>query len=152
MPRSVNHVASRARRKNVMKYAKGYFGRRKNVWTVAKNAVEKGMLYAYTGRKQKKRKPSRRNKRNNNNNSRSKRNKRQIRIIKNKTQNNDKQKTQQKANETNAEDKIESLEENEFQHYAEALVWLDYKFDEVTDLMFAAKQYSINAGVKKYIS
>ena len=55
MPRSVNHVASRARRKNVMKYAKGYFGRRKNVWTVAKNAVEKGWLYAYTGRKQKKR-------------------------------------------------------------------------------------------------
>lgn len=55
MPRSVNHVASKARRKNIMKYAKGYFGRRKNVWTVAKNAVEKGMLYAYTGRKQKKR-------------------------------------------------------------------------------------------------
>jgi large subunit ribosomal protein L20 len=55
MPRSVNHVASRARRKNVMKLAKGYFGRRKNVWTVAKNAVEKGMLYAYSGRKQKKR-------------------------------------------------------------------------------------------------
>jgi large subunit ribosomal protein L20 len=55
MPRSVNHVASRARRKGVMKLAKGYFGRRKNVWTVAKNAVEKGMLYAYTGRKQKKR-------------------------------------------------------------------------------------------------
>ena len=55
MPRSVNHVASRARRKNVMKYAKGYFGRRKNVWTVAKNAVEKGWLYSYTGRKQKKR-------------------------------------------------------------------------------------------------
>ena len=55
MPRSVNHVASKARRKNVMKHAKGYFGRRKNVWTVAKNAVEKGMLYAYTGRKQKKR-------------------------------------------------------------------------------------------------
>jgi large subunit ribosomal protein L20 len=55
MPRSVNHVASRARRKNVMKHAKGYFGRRKNVWTVAKNAVEKGFLYAYTGRKQKKR-------------------------------------------------------------------------------------------------
>ena len=55
MPRSVNHVASRARRKNVMKHAKGYFGRRKNVWTVAKNAVEKGMLYAYEGRKQKKR-------------------------------------------------------------------------------------------------
>ena len=55
MPRSVNHVASKARRKNVMKHAKGYFGRRKNVWTVAKNAVEKGMLYAYSGRKQKKR-------------------------------------------------------------------------------------------------
>ena len=55
MPRSVNSVASRARRKKVMKQAKGYFGRRKNVWTVAKNAIEKGMLYAYTGRKQKKR-------------------------------------------------------------------------------------------------
>lgn len=55
MPRSVNHVASRARRKNIMKLAKGYYGRRKNVWTVAKNAVEKGLLYAYSGRKQKKR-------------------------------------------------------------------------------------------------
>ena len=55
MPRSVNHVASRAKRKNLMKLSKGYFGRRKNVWTVAKNAVEKGMLYAYEGRKQKKR-------------------------------------------------------------------------------------------------
>ena len=55
MPRSVNHVASRARRKNLMKLAKGYFGRRKNVWTVDKNAIEKGMLYAYSGRKQKKR-------------------------------------------------------------------------------------------------
>ena len=55
MPRSVNSVASRARRKRVMKQAKGFFGRRKNVWTVAKNAVEKGMQYAYTGRKQKKR-------------------------------------------------------------------------------------------------
>ena len=55
MPRSVNHVASRARRKNLMKLAKGYFGRRKNVWTVAKNAVEKGLVYAYSGRKQKKR-------------------------------------------------------------------------------------------------
>ncbi|KAA0993091.1 50S ribosomal protein L20 [Dyadobacter aurulentus] len=55
MPRSVNHVASRARRKKVMKLAKGYFGRRKNVWTVAKNAVERGLAYAYTGRKQKKR-------------------------------------------------------------------------------------------------
>ena len=52
--------------------------------------------------------------------------------------------------ETNTYDKIESLEEDELQHYAEALVWLDYKFDEVTDLVFAAKQYSINAGVKKY--
>lgn len=55
MPRSVNHVASKARRKKVMKLAKGYFGRRKNVWTVAKNAVEKGLVYAYIGRKQKKR-------------------------------------------------------------------------------------------------
>ncbi|MDG1842338.1 MAG: 50S ribosomal protein L20 [Crocinitomicaceae bacterium] len=55
MPRSVNHVASRVRRKNMMKLAKGYFGRRKNVWTVAKNAIEKGLGYAYVGRKQKKR-------------------------------------------------------------------------------------------------
>ncbi|MCL4141405.1 UNVERIFIED_CONTAM: hypothetical protein GTU68_024166 [Idotea baltica] len=55
MPRSVNHVASRARRKKVLKLAKGYFGRRKNVWTVAKNAVEKALCYAYIGRKQKKR-------------------------------------------------------------------------------------------------
>lgn len=55
MPRSVNHVASKARRKRVLKLAKGYFGRRKNVWTVAKNAVEKGLVYAYQGRKQKKR-------------------------------------------------------------------------------------------------
>ena len=55
MPRSVNHVASRAKRKKVMKLAKGYYGRRKNVWTVAKNAVEKGLVYAYEGRKQKKR-------------------------------------------------------------------------------------------------
>jgi len=55
MPRSVNSVASRARRKKVLKQAKGYFGRRKNVWTVAKNAVEKAMLYAYRGRKEKKR-------------------------------------------------------------------------------------------------
>jgi large subunit ribosomal protein L20 len=53
--RSVNHVASRARRKKMMKLAKGYFGRRKNVWTVAKNAVEKGMQYAYRDRKAKKR-------------------------------------------------------------------------------------------------
>ncbi|MGB5370772.1 MAG: 50S ribosomal protein L20 [Flavobacteriaceae bacterium] len=55
MPRSVNAVASRARRKKVMKQAKGFFGRRKNVWTVAKNAVEKAMLYAYRDRKTKKR-------------------------------------------------------------------------------------------------
>jgi large subunit ribosomal protein L20 len=55
MPRSVNNVASRHRRKKVMKLAKGYFGRRKNVWTVAKNAVEKGLLYAYRDRKTKKR-------------------------------------------------------------------------------------------------
>jgi large subunit ribosomal protein L20 len=55
MPRSVNSVASRARRKKVLKQAKGFFGRRKNVWTVAKNAVEKAMVYAYRDRKQKKR-------------------------------------------------------------------------------------------------
>ena len=50
MPRSVNAVASRARRKKILKQAKGFFGRRKNVWTVAKNAVEKAMQYAYRGR------------------------------------------------------------------------------------------------------
>ena len=55
MPRSVNNVASRARRKRVMAMAKGYFGRRKNVWTVAKNAVEKGLQYAYRDRRNKKR-------------------------------------------------------------------------------------------------
>ncbi|GGG41543.1 50S ribosomal protein L20 [Dokdonia pacifica] len=55
MPRSVNAVASRARRKKVLKQAKGYFGRRKNVWTVAKNAVDKAMQYAYRDRRQKKR-------------------------------------------------------------------------------------------------
>jgi large subunit ribosomal protein L20 len=55
MPRSVNAVASRARRKATMKLAKGYFGRRKNVWTVSKNAVEKGLQYAYRDRRQKKR-------------------------------------------------------------------------------------------------
>lgn len=55
MPRSVNAVASRRRRKKMMKHAKGYFGRRKNVWTVAKNAVEKGWTYAYRDRKNKKR-------------------------------------------------------------------------------------------------
>ena len=55
MPRSVNAVASRARRKKVMKQAKGYFGRRKNVWTVAKNAVDKAMQYSYRDRRAKKR-------------------------------------------------------------------------------------------------
>ena len=55
MPRSVNSVAKRARRKKVLKQAKGYFGRRKNVWTVAKNAVDKTMLYAYRDRRNKKR-------------------------------------------------------------------------------------------------
>ncbi len=55
MPRSNNAVASRARRKKVLKMAKGYYGARKNVWTVAKNAVEKGLLYAYVGRKLRKR-------------------------------------------------------------------------------------------------
>lgn len=55
MPRSVNHVASRARRKRLMELSKGYFGRRKNVWTVAKNAVEKGLVYSYRDRRNKKR-------------------------------------------------------------------------------------------------
>ncbi|MEY2774451.1 MAG: ribosomal protein [Bacteroidota bacterium] len=55
MPRSNNAVASRARRKKVLKLSKGYYGAAKNVWTVAKNAVEKGLTYAYVGRKQRKR-------------------------------------------------------------------------------------------------
>ena len=55
MPRSVNSVASKQRRKKVLKAAKGYFGRRKNVYTVAKNAVEKAMVYSYRDRRQKKR-------------------------------------------------------------------------------------------------
>lgn len=55
MPRSVPKVASRARRKKILKLAKGYWGSRKNVWTVAKNHVEKGLLHAYVGRKLKKR-------------------------------------------------------------------------------------------------
>jgi len=55
MPRSVNSVASRARRKKVLKQTKGYFGRRKNVYTVAKNALEKGLVYQYRDRRQKKR-------------------------------------------------------------------------------------------------
>ena len=55
MPRSVNAVASRKRRKKIIKAAKGYFGARKNVYTVAKNAVEKAMQYAYRDRRNKKR-------------------------------------------------------------------------------------------------
>ena len=55
MPRSVNHVASRARRKRILKLTRGYFGARKNVWTVAKNTYEKGLTYAYRDRKTKKR-------------------------------------------------------------------------------------------------
>jgi large subunit ribosomal protein L20 len=55
MPRSVNHVASRARRKKVLSLTRGYFGSRKNVWTVAKNTWEKGQQYAYRDRKVKKR-------------------------------------------------------------------------------------------------
>ncbi len=53
MPRSVNHVASKARRRNYLKLAKGYYGRRKNVWTVAKNTIDKGLLYAYRDRRNK---------------------------------------------------------------------------------------------------
>ena len=55
MPRSVNHVASRARRKKILKLTRGYFGARKNVWTVAKNTWEKGLTYAYRDRRNKKR-------------------------------------------------------------------------------------------------
>ena len=55
MPRSSNSVSSRKRRKKILKKAKGYFGRRKNVYTIAKNAVEKGLSYAYRDRKTKKR-------------------------------------------------------------------------------------------------
>ena len=55
MPRSVNVVAAKARRKKFLKLAKGSFGRRKNVWTVAKNSIEKGLQYAYRDRKAKKR-------------------------------------------------------------------------------------------------
>ncbi len=55
MPRSVNHVASKARRKRILKNTKGYYGARKNVWTVAKNTWEKGLTYAYRDRKNKKR-------------------------------------------------------------------------------------------------
>jgi large subunit ribosomal protein L20 len=55
MPRATNRPAARAKRKKVLKLAKGYFGRRKNVWTVAKNAVEKGLTYAFAHRRNKKR-------------------------------------------------------------------------------------------------
>ena len=55
MPRSVNAVASRARRKKILKQTKGFYGKRKNVYTVAKNIVEKGLTYSYVGRKLKKR-------------------------------------------------------------------------------------------------
>jgi large subunit ribosomal protein L20 len=55
MPRSVNAVASRARRKRILKAAKGFYGKRKNVYTVAKNVMEKGLQYKYVGRKNKKR-------------------------------------------------------------------------------------------------
>ena len=55
MPRSVNHVASKAKRTKILKQTKGYFGARKNAWTVAKNAYEKGLTYAYRDRRNKKR-------------------------------------------------------------------------------------------------
>ena len=55
MPRSVNHVASRAKRKRILKLTRGYYGARKNVWTVAKNTWEKGLTYAYRDRRNKKR-------------------------------------------------------------------------------------------------
>lgn len=54
MPRSVNHVASRAKRKRILKLTRGYFGARKNVWTVAKNTWEKGLTYAFRDRRNKK--------------------------------------------------------------------------------------------------
>ncbi|MDR3250754.1 MAG: 50S ribosomal protein L20 [Tannerella sp.] len=55
MPRSVNHVASRAKRKRILKLTRGYFGARRNVWTVAKNTWEKGLTYAFRDRRNKKR-------------------------------------------------------------------------------------------------
>ena len=55
MPRSVNHVASKAKRKRILKLTRGYYGARKNVWTVAKNTWEKGLTYAYRDRRNKKR-------------------------------------------------------------------------------------------------
>ena len=55
MPRSVNHVASKAKRTRILKQTKGYYGARKNVWTVAKNTYETGLTYAYRDRRTKKR-------------------------------------------------------------------------------------------------
>ena len=55
MPRSVNHIASKAKRKRILKLTQGYYGARKNVWTVAKNTWEKGLTYAYRDRRNKKR-------------------------------------------------------------------------------------------------
>ena len=55
MPRLVNHVASKAKRTRILKQTKGYYGARKNVWTVAKNTWEKGLTYAYRDRRNKKR-------------------------------------------------------------------------------------------------
>ena len=55
MPRSVNHVASRAKRKRILKLTRGYYGARKNGWTVAKNTWEKGLTYAFRDRRNKKR-------------------------------------------------------------------------------------------------
>ena len=55
MPRSENHVASRAKRKRILKLTRGYYGARKNVWTVAKNTWEKGLTYAFRDRRNKKR-------------------------------------------------------------------------------------------------
>ena len=55
MPRSVNHVASRAKRKRILKLTRGYYGARRNLWPVAKNTWEKGLTYAYRDRKNKKR-------------------------------------------------------------------------------------------------
>ena len=55
MPRSVNHVASRAKRKKILKLTRGYYGSRKNVWTVAKNTWEKGLTYGYGDRNNNKR-------------------------------------------------------------------------------------------------
>ena len=55
MPRSVNYFASKANRTRILKLTKGYYGARKNVWTVAKNTWEKGLTYAYRDRRNKKR-------------------------------------------------------------------------------------------------